>query len=86
MLTIKEVSHRIGISIALVYREIHAGRLRAHCFGKRAYRVSEDDLTAYFADAKVTADPPVRERQVPKQRDITRFKHLDVNQLLSERR
>ena len=85
MLTIKEVSHRTGISLALVYREVHAGRLRAYCFGKRAYRVSEVDLEQYLAGTAVpSAEPPAREPRSPaREREVTQFKHLDVSRLLS---
>ena len=85
MLTIKDVSHRTGISLALVYREVHSGRLRAHCFGKRTYRVSESDLAAYLADAAVPAvPPPGRERRTEaRQHDPSQFKHIDVSRLLS---
>jgi excisionase family DNA binding protein len=48
MLTAKEVAQRLKVSLALAYREIWAGRLRAHCFGRRTYRVEETDLRAYI--------------------------------------
>ena len=87
MLTIREVSLRTGISLALVYREIHAGRLGAHCFGKRTYRVSESDLSEYLASTVVpAAAPAARERRsVVKRPEATQFKHLDVSRLLSSR-
>jgi excisionase family DNA binding protein len=86
MLTIKDVSHRTGISLALVYREIHAGRLRAHCFGKRTYRVSEGDLASYLASTAIaTPGAPTLDRCVGKETEATRFKHLNVSRLLSSR-
>lgn len=48
MLTIQQVSERLGISRSLVYAEIHAGHLVAHRFGKRTYRVSEVNLANYI--------------------------------------
>jgi excisionase family DNA binding protein len=50
MLTIAEVAQRLQISVSLVYREIHAGRLRCHRFGRRCYRVAPEDLEVYLRE------------------------------------
>jgi len=88
LLTVKEISHRTGISLALVYREIHAGRLRAHCFGKRTYRVSEEDLAAYLAETRLVPEDQqtAGRHETPRRRQSTQFKHLDVSRLLSSQR
>src|SRR4051794_19116759 len=48
MLTAGEVAARLRLSPSAVYGEIHSGRLRCYCFGKRCYRVSEEDLQDYL--------------------------------------
>lgn len=55
MHSIQEVSKRLGISRSLVYAEIHAGNLHAHRFGKRTYRVSDEDLASYVEQHGHTA-------------------------------
>ena len=57
MLTVRQVSLRLGISLALVYREIRTGRLKVHCFGKRAYRISEEQIAAYLAMSQEAHEP-----------------------------
>ncbi len=80
MMSIREVSKWLGISRSLVYAEIHAGNLRAHCFGKRTYRVSEEDLASYKEQhghiaklPKEITSPAAAAPRGPKE-----FKHLNV--------
>src|SRR5258706_11405023 len=81
MLSIRDVSNRLGISRSLVYAEIHAGNLLAHRFGKRTYRVSEEDLSAYIEQHGHVALLP---REVTSSSKApaapTGFKHLKVTQ------
>ena len=85
MLTVKEVSQLLGLSLSLVYREISTGRLRSHCFGKRSIRVSQEDLEAYLAAARQDnrrVETPVMESK----RSLSvgnGFKHVSVSRLLS---
>ena len=81
MHSIQVVSKRLGISRSLVYAEIHSSNLQAHRFGKRTYRVSDEDLASYVEQHGHTAVLP---------KDITNpaaksaagapksFKHLKV--------
>lgn len=55
MHSIQHVSKQLGISRSLVYAEIHAGNLHAHRFGKRTYRVSDEDLASYIEQHGHTA-------------------------------
>jgi excisionase family DNA binding protein len=85
MLTVNQVSQRLAISRSLVYREIRSGRLRAHRFGDRCYRVAEADLAAYIENNRVPfeAAPP---QSPAKQTDTAKpslFRHIKVNRLLS---
>jgi excisionase family DNA binding protein len=85
MLTPKEVSQRLKISLALVYREIRAGRLRAHCFGRRTYRIAEADLQEYLEETrrepgKGEPDDFLAESAIPASQA---FRHISVNRLLS---
>ncbi len=89
MLTVKEVSKELGVSLALVYREIQAGRLHVHRFGKRTYRISRSDLEAYVDGSKQPfVEGPknaISEETVTKSSSKSEFKHIDVSRLLSER-
>ena len=58
MRSIQEVSKRLGISRSLVYAEIHVGNLHAHRFGKRTYRISDEDLASYVEQHGHTAVLP----------------------------
>ena len=57
MLTVKQVAERLNVSIQLVYQEIADGVLGHHRFGKRAIRVSEEQLAAYAAQTKQESEP-----------------------------
>lgn len=86
MMTIKQTSERLGVSLATVYREVRRGRLHCHRFGKRAYRVSEQQLQEYLAlchyEGSVEAwSPPVPVITGSRQN----FQHVDVSRLLSAR-
>lgn len=74
MLTVKQVSQRLGISLALVYREIRAGRLPAHCFGKRAYRVSEEQIATYLAMSQADR----QSQSAPVRRGFGHLKHISL--------
>lgn len=87
MLSIQKVSEQLAISRSLVYAEIHAGNLRAHCFGKRTYRVSEEDLASYKEQhghiaklPKEITSPAAAAPRGPKE-----FKHLNVTPRPSSR-
>ena len=81
MHSIQEVSKRLGISRSLVYAEIHAGNLQAHRFGKRTYRVSDEDLASYIEQHGHTALLP-KEVTSPAAKAAAggpkSFKHLKV--------
>ena len=87
--TIKQVSERLGISQSLVYREIRDGRLKCHCFGRRTYRVGEEDLSEYLAACTHQRTPESAEADRPKNRPGTKennsglFRHIDVSRLLA---
>ncbi len=88
-LTPKQVSEELGISLSLVYREIRAGNLRCHRFGKRTYRISEEHLATYLAESE-TAEPTDQRLRTNRQskshgRSNAEFKHIDVTRLLAER-
>jgi excisionase family DNA binding protein len=83
--TIDQVCERLGISRSLCYREIRSGNLRAHRFGRRTFRISEEDLADYIArsvepTAAPKAVPTNRRRRKDEQRA---FQHIDVSQWLS---
>jgi excisionase family DNA binding protein len=87
MLTVKEVSKRLKISLALVYREVRAGRLAAHCFGRRTYRIAEADLTEYLDQSRRRPDE-VASTSCDSGADSAKptlraFRHIKVNRLLS---
>jgi len=50
MMTIEEVANALHLSASLVYREVHAGHLRAFRFGKRCYRISIEEWERYKAE------------------------------------
>lgn len=87
--TIKQVSERLGISQSLVYREIRDGRLKCHCFGRRTYRVGEEDLSEYLAVCAHQRMPEAEElgrpmnRQQAKGKNSGLFRHIDVSRLLA---
>lgn len=87
--TIKQVGEKLGISLSLVYREIRDGRLKCHRFGRRAYRVSDDELAAYVAACALqrmptTADDTATKNQVrTKRQELSAFRHIDVSRLLA---
>lgn len=87
--TIKQVSERLGISQSLVYREIRDGRLKCHCFGRRTYRISDEELAAYM-DActhermtEVMESDRSKSRQPAKGNGPGLFRHIDVSRLLA---
>lgn len=88
LLTIKQVCDKLNISRSLCYREIQLGRLRAHRFAKRTYRVSEADLVDYIASNATVAESVPGAPSVPTDsgmRMVSNFKHISVSRLLSSR-
>jgi excisionase family DNA binding protein len=53
-LTADEVAERLGLSLATVYEEIHAGRLPAQRYG-RSYLVRRADVQGRVADTAAAA-------------------------------
>lgn len=85
MQSIRQVSRRLGISRSLTYAEIQAGNLVAHRFGKRTYRVSEEDLANYIEQHKHVGTTP--EMAAASSANTApshpqKFQHLDVSRLL----
>lgn len=83
-LSVRQVSERLGVSRSLVYREMRNGSLPFHKFGRRTYRIAEEDVAAYASATKSSAiaagsASPVRE-PCPKN---GQFRHLNVSRLLS---
>lgn len=58
MLTVKQVSERLNVSVGLVYKIIQQGKLNAHRINS-AYRISEEQLSAYLAAAAEPVDEPL---------------------------
>lgn len=87
MLSVKEVSKRLGLSRTLVYREIRQGRLVHHCFGQRAIRVSVDDLDAYIKSRRDDS-PKYFPESKPREKRLasSQFRHLNVNRIISRRK
>ena len=85
VLTAKEASKRLGISVALVYREIQSGRLECFRFGKRTYRISEEQLEDYLMACSKSDDVDGGGCiKVQPPGDWPRcFSHVDVSRLLS---
>jgi excisionase family DNA binding protein len=86
LLSVKQVSERLQISRSLVYREMQNGNLPFHRFGRRTYRISEEDVAAYANAAKShasseAAKPSVPTTEAPPKQ--TKFRHIDVTRLLS---
>ncbi len=50
MLTVRDVSNRLGMSISFVYQELRSGKLEHYQLGKAygAIRVSEEQLSCYL--------------------------------------
>ena len=50
MLTVRDVSNRLGMSVSFVYQELRSGKLEHYQFGKTygAIRVSEEQLASYL--------------------------------------
>ena len=80
-----EVSDQLRVSLSLVYKEIRLGNLVAHRFGRRAYRISEEDLRRYAAERSSDTSGRTEARPKLKKTAPSKFKHLDVSQLLSSR-
>ena len=89
MYSVKQVCDKIGISRSLCYREIHAGRLKAHRFAKRTYRVSEAELARYIEQSNIAPVGDERADGLPRVDEVysrslpTQFRHIDVTRLLS---
>lgn len=50
MLTVRDVSNRLGMSISFIYQELRSGKLEHYQLGKAygAIRVSEEQLSSYL--------------------------------------
>lgn len=49
--TVKEVAEKVGVSVGLIYKEIHAGRLPTVNIGSgQKFRVRHYDLTNFLDD------------------------------------
>lgn len=50
MLTVKDISNRLGMSISFVYQELHSGKLEYYQIGKSkgAIRISEEQYSCYL--------------------------------------
>lgn len=86
MYTIKEVAELLGVSLGVVYRDVHTGRLVAHRFGRRTYRVSEENLQRYLersetAESPTSASRPSLTNRSTKNLESPAFKHLDAGRL-----
>ena len=62
MLTPKQLATRLSLSLSMVYRLLATGELECYRFGS-AYRVSEDQLSAFLQKQKVET-----QRKLPKSR------------------
>jgi len=79
MFSIRQIADILQLSRSLVYREIHSGRLRSHRFGKRCYRVSEDDLAVYLkAHASQGWVPERSSLQTSKNSNLGQLRHLKI--------
>lgn len=58
-LTVSDVAARLNVSKMTVYRLVHSGELEAVRFG-HTFRVSEEAVGHYLADAVVNPDPEPR--------------------------
>lgn len=78
LLTVKDVSERLGISRGSVYELVKQGRLGAHRVGsgRGTIRVSESDLRAYLEECRVGGDPVTPERR--RASAGRRLKHISV--------
>ncbi len=89
MLTVKDVSRRLGVSRGLVYREIRLGHLKCHRFGKRTLRVSTSNLKRYIehsAEERLDSCGAGADQFHNKPGAIqTTFHHIDVSRLPSSR-
>ena len=56
LLTMEQVSKRLGVSLKTIYRWIDSGELPVSLIGKRTYRIFERDLIKFICSpAKITA-------------------------------
>jgi len=67
MLTVKQVAEQLNVSIGAVYKAIQNGSLEHFRFGS-AIRITEEQLTDYLDQTRVTVQPETSRR--------TQFKHL----------
>ena len=81
LLTVEQVAERLQISLSLVYREIPSGRLLSHRFGKRYYRVSEENLEIYVREhlspGYVVRQPSQSSANQSKR--VSSLRHLRIN-------
>jgi excisionase family DNA binding protein len=48
----EEVAEKLSLSRTQIYRYINSGKLKTHRFGKRAIRISEEDLQEFLKQHK----------------------------------
>ena len=73
VLTVRQVSERLGVSPALVYNLVALGKLRSYRVGngRGVIRFSEEHISAYLSGAEPKAIPPTSSRPL-------RLRHLDL--------
>ena len=85
MNTVRQVARRLSVSVSVVYNEIRSGRLIAHRFGKKTYRISEANFQRYLAEAETsrqTTHTYPKQRAPTRQISVPAFEHLKVDRLL----
>ena len=62
MLTVKQVSERLGVSAQLVYSLASSGKLRCYRVGtgRGVLRFTEEHVAAYLNGTERTPEPPTR--------------------------
>jgi excisionase family DNA binding protein len=84
MRTVEQVALILQISLSLVYREIHTGRLVAHRFGERCYRISEEDLAKYVSERALRDKPRIERPELGAHRPVRfgQLRHLHISRPL----
>ena len=55
MLTVKEVSSKLNLSAAAIYRYVASGQLQCHRFGN-AIRISDSQLADFLERTRITSE------------------------------
>ncbi len=74
LLTVREVAHRLQLSIASVYVMIRQGALIAHRLGGRngAIRIRPEDLEVFLHSTEIVAASPKMKQPLPR----VKLKHI----------